>query len=56
MEIRKIQEMGGGTLLVSLPKRWVIRNKIEKGHIITFEEAEKGRLILLPERNEKKKK
>ena len=54
MEIRKVQEMGGGTLLVSLPKKWVIQNKIEKGSIITFEEAEMGRLILLPERNKKK--
>ena len=48
LEIRKVQEMGGGTLLVSIPKAWGYRHKISKGSFITIEESKDGRLILDP--------
>lgn len=36
MEQRKLQEMGGGTLLVSLPKDWSRRHKLHKGSSVTI--------------------
>ncbi len=48
MELRKVQEMGGGTHLVSLPKAWVRRNKITKGATINIEETSDGRLLMSP--------
>lgn len=48
MELRKVQEMGGGTQLISLPKAWVRRNKITKGATISLEETPDGRLLISP--------
>jgi len=46
LELRKAQETGGGTLLISLPKRWAERNNIHKGSLLSIEERADGYLIL----------
>jgi phosphate uptake regulator len=48
MELRKVQEMGGGTLLISLPKEWVKKNNVTKGSVITIEEKGNEYLIVYP--------
>ncbi|MBI4258273.1 MAG: phosphate uptake regulator PhoU [Thaumarchaeota archaeon] len=52
MEMRRIQEMGGGTSLVSLPKKWVTHNGLKKGSIVTMEVLPNDYLILYPYRQE----
>ena len=54
MDMRKVQEMGGGTLLVSLPKEWTKKNSLVKGSILTFEEAQGGKLLIYPAGNEER--
>ena len=46
MELRKVQEMGGGTLLISLPKNWVIANKIRKSDFLSVESTMGGGLLI----------
>jgi len=48
MEIRRVQETGGGTLLVSLPKDWGRRYRISKGSFVAIEERSDGCLLLDP--------
>ncbi|MFQ6011005.1 MAG: PhoU domain-containing protein [Nitrososphaerales archaeon] len=48
MEIRKVQEMGGGTLLISLPKEWARANKITKGSPVTIEVKGEDFLAIYP--------
>ncbi len=48
METRKVLEMGGGTMLISLPKAWARRNNIVKGASVLVEEASPRRLIVSP--------
>jgi phosphate uptake regulator len=48
MELRRAQEMGGGTLLVSLPKDWVMKNKLSKGSLLALEVTPSGSLIIFP--------
>lgn len=55
MEIRRAQEMGGGTLLVSLPKDWVRKNKISKGSLLALEVTPGGSLIIFPAAESEKK-
>lgn len=38
--------MGGGTLLVSLPKEWVLKNKISKGSLLALEITPGGNLMI----------
>ncbi|RJS89887.1 phosphate uptake regulator PhoU [Candidatus Bathyarchaeota archaeon] len=54
MEIRKVQETGGGTLLVSLPKSWASRHGISKGSFIAIEERRDGCLLLDPHPKEER--
>ncbi len=54
MEARKVQEMGGGTLLISLPKEWAKQNAIERGSILTLEARKDGFLIIYPFQKEDK--
>ncbi|MEM3384500.1 MAG: phosphate uptake regulator PhoU [Nitrososphaeria archaeon] len=46
MEYRKVQEVGKGTLLISLPKDWVKKYDISKGDILGLEVDQFGNLIL----------
>lgn len=48
IELRKIQEMGGGTALVSLPKNWVRKNNLKRGSIISLERISDDKLIISP--------
>ncbi|MCX8192161.1 MAG: phosphate uptake regulator PhoU [Nitrososphaerales archaeon] len=55
MELRKAQEMGGGTILISLPKEWVERYGLKKGSIIAIDTTIDGGLLLHPFRGEEKR-
>ena len=51
MEYRKIQLTGESTYILSLPKRWVKKNKLDKGDILSV--MERGDTLLLKPREEK---
>ncbi|MGI0080105.1 MAG: PhoU domain-containing protein [Nitrososphaerales archaeon] len=48
MHLRKVQEMGGATLLVSLPKEWVRSSSLKKGGIVSIENSGDGGLLIYP--------
>ena len=49
-ETRKLQVTGGSTYVISLPKKWVTQNGLEKGTSLLVRQEENGSLvILLPE-------
>ena len=48
MQMRKLQEMGGATLLVSLPKEWVRKTSLKKGSVVTIDESADGGLFIYP--------
>jgi len=47
MEVRKVQE-SAGTLFISLPKNWVVRNNVSKGARLTVIERGDGSLTVTP--------
>ena len=47
-EARKLQVTGGSTYIVSLPRKWVTRNQLQKGSALILREAEDGSLSLAP--------
>ncbi len=53
MDLRKIQEMGGGTALISLPKEWVKMNNLRKGSLLSIERTLDNRLLIYPYQKEK---
>jgi phosphate uptake regulator len=48
MDARKVLEMGGGTLLVSLPKAWARKNGVKKGSTVAVDELSGRKLIIRP--------
>ena len=48
MQLRKVQEMGGATLLVSLPKEWVRSASLQKGGLVSIENSSDGGLLIYP--------
>src|ERR1700730_11022019 len=48
MGIRKVLEMGGGTVLISLPKDWAKKNGIVRGSTVVVEEISARRLLVRP--------
>jgi phosphate uptake regulator len=48
LNTRKVLEMGGGTLLVSLPKSWAKKNGIRKGATVAVEELAGRKLMVRP--------
>ena len=48
MEVRRLQEMGGATLLVSIPRDWVKRASLKKGSVVSIEESSGGGLLIYP--------
>jgi phosphate uptake regulator len=48
MNARKVLEMGGGTLLVSLPKEWTRKNGVKKGGILDVSELSGRKLLVQP--------
>jgi phosphate uptake regulator len=47
-ETRKLQITGGSTYVLSLPKRWVTQNGLEKGSQLLVRQEENGSLAVLP--------
>ena len=47
-ETRKLQITGGSTYIISLPKRWVTQNGLEKGSPLLVRQEENGSLAILP--------
>ena len=47
-ETRKLQFTGGSTYIISLPKRWIDQNQLEKGSLIKLREEEDGLLSIIP--------
>jgi phosphate uptake regulator len=48
MDIRRVQQVASGTLLVSLPKEWCKRNQISRGSTVSLETGSDYSLILSP--------
>lgn len=48
MDTRKVLEMGGGTVLISLPKSWAKKNGIVRGSSVAVEEVSARRLMVKP--------
>lgn len=48
MELRKLQITGGSTHVVSLPKKWIDRNKLGRSQTIAIHEEPDGSLLLIP--------
>jgi phosphate uptake regulator len=55
MEIRKLQCTGGGTYILSLPKKWIEKYSLERGDSFALFEQENG-LFITPKFEEKKEK
>jgi phosphate uptake regulator len=49
METRKIQQVGGGTYTVSLPKEWATATGIEPGSIVSLHTHIDGTLLIAPD-------
>lgn len=48
MDTRKVLEMGRGTVLISLPKKWAKKNGIVRGSSVAVEELSERRLMVKP--------
>ena len=48
MDYRKLQSLGGGTLLVSLPKVWVVKSRLQQGDVVGLEETPSGAILVYP--------
>jgi phosphate uptake regulator len=55
-ETRKLQVTGGSTYVLSLPKRWVTQNGLEKGNPLLIRQEENGELAILPPERAKMEK
>ncbi|MCK4309869.1 MAG: AbrB/MazE/SpoVT family DNA-binding domain-containing protein [Methanomicrobia archaeon] len=54
MELRRIQITGGGTYIISLPKKWIRRYKLKRGDSLTIEERDMGLFLTLKKEKLKK--
>ena len=54
MELRRLQVTGGGTYIISLPKKWIKRYNLKKGDTLGVEERDKG-IFLTPKMQKIKK-
>lgn len=55
-ETRKLQITGGSTYVLSLPKKWILQNGLEKGSSLLVRQEENGTLEILPPGTGKKEK
>ncbi len=55
MDLRRIIKFGTSSYVVSLPKSWVNKNKLDKGDLLYFNENGNNELVLSPRDVEKKK-
>jgi len=46
MELRKLQKTGGSTYVVSLPKKWIERERLGRGSLVTINEQRDGALAI----------
>ena len=46
MDNRKVQELGGGTAFISLPKSWIKKNQIKRGDILSIEILKDDSLVI----------
>ena len=46
MDNRKVQELGGGTAFISLPKSWIKKNQIKRGNILSIEILKDDSLVI----------
>ena len=46
MEYRKIVKSGNTSYVVSIPRDWILKNKVEKGSIISIEENSENALVI----------
>ncbi len=56
MEYRKLISFGKSSFVVSLPKAWVVQNKLKKGATIYFESASTDKLIISSKGGEEENK
>ncbi len=54
MQTRKIQLIAGTTYSISLPKEWVLKNKLRESNEIVIYEKGDGNLVLSPKESQKK--
>lgn len=52
MEYRRLQRSKGGSFLISIPKKWVLKNKLDAGSVLKIVEDEGGSLIISTEGGE----
>ncbi|MEM0231289.1 MAG: AbrB/MazE/SpoVT family DNA-binding domain-containing protein [Candidatus Woesearchaeota archaeon] len=55
MEFRNVIKSGNTSYVISLPRRWILKNQIEKGSVLSIQENRDGSLIITPEKKELKK-
>jgi len=48
LDLRRLQRTSDGTFFVTLPKPWVVKNRLEKGAILSFSERKDGKLLAEP--------
>jgi len=48
LDLRRLQKTSDGTFFVTLPKAWVVRNKLERGAILSFSERKDGKILAEP--------
>jgi len=56
MEIRKLQKTGGSTLIVSLPKKWIKKNKLDAGSEVRLLKQPDGTITIDPGQTDLSKK
>lgn len=45
MEFRKLIRFGKGSFVVSVPKSWIVKNKLKKGDVLNLEETQEGLVL-----------
>lgn len=55
MEVRRLQEMGGATLLVSIPREMVKNAALRKGSVVSIEESADGGILIYPVKSNENK-
>ena len=48
MESRKLQKTGGSTIIVSLPKKWIKKNRLDAGSEVRLTKQPDGTLTIDP--------
>lgn len=54
MDMRKLQQTGGASLTITLPKKWIAKNSLKDKDILRVVESKLNYLILEPVKTERK--